>query len=399
MRKTVTASTTELARLSELIDSIYQGATEPNHWNVVLPQISDWVGASKSLLFTPLHTPEKSGFFFNHGIPGSVMHLWSTRYVNDDVMTQAALEKGLLNEDGGVVTGEEIMPIDTYRQSIIYRELNHPNGIDYILSGVIFGFASTANLPTALMCYRDFEMGMFAAEEKERLGILVPHISRSLGVMTRLRNLELRIASNFSALNQLRSGVLLFDEQCAVVFSNRAAKRILDEEDGLRLRHLTANSSLGKVVTDSNKTQVELNLAIRSAVYPDIMEMAHFSRAVKVTRSSGRQEYTLNFSPLAAENEFGSGADIPRAIAFITDNAEPIRLDAELFRKTYGLSPAEIRLTEQMVEGLTVDEAGERLGVSRHTAKSQLQSVYDKTNTNNRAKLMRLIMSLAQIAN
>lgn len=399
MKNSGGASTAELARLSELIDSIYQGATDPNHWNVVLPQIADWVGASKSLLFTPQHTPEKGGFFFNHGIPDSVMYLWSTRYVNDDVMVRAGLETGLFNGDGNVATGEEIIPFETYRQSVIYRELNHPNGIDHILAGVIFGFASTVSLPTALMCYRSSEIGIFASDEKERLGILVPHVSRALGVMTRLRNMELRIASSLSALDQLSSGVLLFNERGAVVFANPAAKRICDGEDGLGLRHLTGSSSLGEVVTNSNNTQAKLNQAILSAVSPDIMEMAHFSRAVMVERPSGRQEYTLNFSSLVAPNEFGSGLDVPRAIAFITDNAEPIRLDAELLKKTYGLTPAEICLTEVMAEGLTVDEAADRIGISRNTAKSQLRSVYIKTNTNNRARLMRLIMSLAQISN
>lgn len=388
----------ELAQLSELIDSIYHSATKPTHWKTVLPQIADWVGASKALLFTPQHPPEKEGIFFNHGIPDSVMYLWATRYVDEDVMTKAAAESGIFNEDGAVYTGEEILPVEVYRQSIIYREMNQPNGIDHFLCSSVFGFASTVNLPTALMCYRNAEVGMFLPHEKDRLRILVPHISRALGVMNRLRSMELQIASSLSSLDQLTMGVLLFDGGGEIVFANRAALHIFEENDGLKLRHLTGSSSLGELMTNFGSTQKELGKAIGCAISPDFMEMAHFSRAVIIPRPSGQQGYTLNFSSLARENEFGTGSSIPRAIAFITDNSEPIHLDVELLRKTYGLTPAEIRLTALMAEGLTVDEAGERLSVSRNTIKSQLQNIYEKTHTNNRAKLMRLIMSLAQVA-
>ncbi len=166
----------------------------------------------------------------------------------------------------------------------------------------------------------------------------------------------------------------------------------------MQLRHRFGASSLGELMAADHRSQAALANAIRSAISPDILGAVHFSRAVSVPRPSGRQDYTLNFSSLASENEFGSGPGAPRAIAFITDNAEPIRLDGELLRKTYGLTPAEVRLTELMAESLTIEEAAERLGVSRHTAKTQLQSIYMKTNANNRAKLMRLIMSLSQVA-
>jgi DNA-binding CsgD family transcriptional regulator len=65
-------------------------------------------------------------------------------------------------------------------------------------------------------------------------------------------------------------------------------------------------------------------------------------------------------------------------------------------RQTYGLTPAEIRVAEMLAECLTVDETAERLGISRSTVKAHQQNIYEKTNTNSRAKLMKLLMSLAQ---
>ena len=396
MQETTSASTAELARLSELIDTIYQGATEPSRWSAILPDIAGWVGARFGLLFTPTHPPEKGGFYFNHGIPESVMQLWSTRWHGEDIVLKTVLERRLFVE-GGVMRGEEVVPFEQMQQPPIYRELNHPNQIDHFLLSVVFDFTSPNGLPTAMNFYRSVKEGSFTPEEQDRLRIVLPHVSRAFGVMVKLREADLKIAASLTALDRLSTGVLLFDARGLVAFANRAARNILEEEDGLRLQHRFGVSSLGEVVTGKTSSQDALACAIRNAVSPDLLHTAHFSRAVAISRPSGRQDYLLNFSSLSAGNEFGSGSDAPRAIAFITDSAEPIRLDGELLKKTYGLTPAEIRLAGMLTECQTVEETAERAGISKHTAKTQLQSIYMKTHTNNRAKLMRLLLSLSQL--
>lgn len=390
----------ELARLSELIDSIYQGATNPEHWNVVIPQIAEWVGSPRGLLLTPLNPPDKGGFYFNHSVSESYMQLYTTKYMPSDVWALRAVEKRLAIEGNVVISDDDLITFDELQQTEFYQDFLSKHDTAHLMSGIVFGVGSPEYLPwTVLTLHRGLNEGAFGPIERERMKLIIPHLSRSVGVMFRLRSMELRIASSQSALDQLSSGVLLFDESGAVVFANRAAKRIFDEEDGLKLRQHIGNTSLGEVQADSHRVQADINRAIRSSVTPTIMEIAHFSRAVMVPRPSGRQDYMLNFSSLAAQNEFGFGAGAPRVIAFITDHAEPIRLDAELLRRTYGLTPAEIRAAESVAEGLTLEEVAEKLCVSRATIKTQLQQVYEKTNTNNRAKLMRLLMSLSQMGN
>ena len=184
----------------------------------------------------------------------------------------------------------------------------------------------------------------------------MPHISRAFGVMAKLRDADLKIAANLSALDRVASGVLLFNAQGAITFANRAARRILEAEDGLQLHHHHGNSSRGDLAARDRKTQDALFRAIEGAISPDIMNIKHFSRAVPVPRPSGRQAYTLNFSSLGMQNEFGTGTDAPCAIAFLTDSAEPIRLDHELLKRTYGLTPAEIRVAESLTESLANKE-------------------------------------------
>ncbi len=387
---------TELAQLSELIDNIYEGTTAPQQWGNILTQIADWVGAPMGLLFTPLHNHENGGFHFNHGIPDHVLQLWNTHWHGKDVYVQIAVERGLIT-DGNVGIGEDLLPFEKLQQEPIYRELNHPNGIDHFLFSVVFGLSAENDRPTIMSFYRSLNDGNFTESHKYRLQLILPHVSRALGTMVRLRDMEFKAAASLAALDRLNTGIVLFDSGGALCFANRSAQRILAEEDGVRLRHLTENSGLGEIIIEDSKAQENFSNAIKNAISPDPLHTLHFSQAVSISRPSGRQAYTFNFSSLATQNEFGSEDNTPHAIAFVTDSAEPIRLNAELMKKTYGLTSAEIRVAEMLAECLTVEETAEQLGISRSTVKAHQQHIYEKTNTNSRAKLMKLLMSLAHM--
>ena len=397
LQREVVSSQVELARFSGLLDSIYQAATEPNYWNKILPQIAEWVEAPKGLLFTPLVAPASGGYYFSHGMPEAMMQLWATKYEKKDIWAIRGVERGLLFE-GNVMLGEEILPTEEFRSSEIYLELLSKYDVTHLLSSIVFGLGTpgTQQTPWAVCAfYRGLNDGPFFEVQRDKLKLLVPHISRALGVMMRLRDAELRAASSLAALENVGGGVLLFRPDGVLTFANRVARRILEAEDGLGVQLRHNDSALGHLFAEDSRAHSVLTAAIRNAVTPDPLRTEHFSHAILVPRTSGRQAYAINFSTLSAHNEFGSSVDAACAIAFLTDSAEPIRLDAELLKQTYGLSPAEIRVAEKMAECLTVSEAAEQLSLSGSTVKAQLQSIYDKTNTNSRPRLMRLLMSLA----
>lgn len=57
--------------------------------------------------------------------------------------------------------------------------------------------------------------------------LLLPHISRALGVAQRLRGADLKVAACLTALDKLQAGVLLIGRNRAVSFANRAARHLL----------------------------------------------------------------------------------------------------------------------------------------------------------------------------
>lgn len=62
-------------------------------------------------------------------------------------------------------------------------------------------------------------------------------------------------------------------------------------------------------------------------------------------------------------------------------------------RAMLGITAAEARLVEQLVGGLSVSEAADLLGISVHTARSQLKSVFGRTGIRRQADLIRHVLT------
>lgn len=233
-------SNAELTRFSELIGLIYEGATDPSRWTKdILPAVAAYIQAPECILFTSLHTPQNGGYFFLHGITQDHIDLhidlYMNKYHDEDIWTIAAIENKLYFE-GNVVIGETVVPREKLLASKIYKEcLSLDKNMAQLMGSIVFGTETGNSMPTAFSFFRGLHHPNFSEDDADRLRLILPHISRSLGVMQRLRTAELTVATSMAALDRLSSGVLLLDQFGIVAFANRSAKRMLEDEDGLRL--------------------------------------------------------------------------------------------------------------------------------------------------------------------
>jgi DNA-binding CsgD family transcriptional regulator len=90
----------------------------------------------------------------------------------------------------------------------------------------------------------------------------------------------------------------------------------------------------------------------------------------------------------------------PRLLARCSSRNHPPRelgdtspFPAELFVRRYAITPAESRVMMLLVQGMTISEAAEALGISPPTTKTHLARLFDKTGTSRQADLVRLAMS------
>lgn len=390
----------ELAQLSDLIGLVYEGATDPSRWTKdILPAVAEYIQAPECILHTALHTPQNGGYFFIHGITQERVDVYVNKYHGDDVWTRAGLEKNVFTE-GNVITGDELVPREQFLESKIYKELlsrEENKNQTQLLTSIIFGLDATNSMPAICSFFRGLHHPDFGEEDRARLRLVLPHLSRSLGVMQRLRSAELTVATSLAALDRLPSGVLLMDGSGAVAFANRSALRMLEDGDGLRLRKLTNTAGLGNLVAENTAACKAISDAISATLNRDPYATPHFSKCVTVPRISGVASYTLQLSALGDHNEFGGGGGSGAfaTIVFIADGAQEINIDPAILQSAYGLSATEARVAVALLDCSSAKEVAERLGTSHHTVRTQINQVYAKLGVNSRARFVKLLLGLA----
>ena len=387
----------ELMLFSNLIGLIYEGATAPSRWTTdILPAVAAYIGAPACILYSPLHTPQNGGYFFLHGITQEHVDLHVQKHYDKDVWKIAFDEKNMWIT-GNVVIGDEVVPRTQLLASDFYREcLSLNKNMVQLLTGFVFGMDSTTSIPGVCSFFRGTHHPDFDETNRTRMRLLLPHLSRSLGVMHRLQSAELTVASSLAALDRLPSGVLLLDGSGTVAFANRPAQHMLEEGDGLRLRKLSHAAGLGDLVAESVADSGAIRDAISATLRRDPYGTGHFSQSVTAPRTSGLASYTLQFSALGEHNEFAGSRTAFAAIIFIADGLKTIDVDPAVLQRTYGLTPAEAKVAVTLLEFASAKEVAGVLSVSPHTVRTQIRNIYAKLGVDTRTRFVKLMLGLAK---
>jgi DNA-binding CsgD family transcriptional regulator len=380
-----------LERFSALVHQIYEGATDSSAWTRIVAAIADHLDAEKGLLLTPFDAPDKGGFIFPHRITQQHIELWKSRYLPEDLWARRMVERNLFYE-GNVVLGRDITTREELLESRWYREFLSEMDLFQFVCGIVFTVGRADVPSTGLPFYRGVNAPPFEEEHRERLRLLMPHISRSLSVMFKLRDAEFRIAASLQALDRIRQGILLLDEQARVCFANSTAERILRQEDGLWLGEATGGHRT--LDTTDPLAQTALAYAIQAGVRAPEMEASHSAQTILVRRPSGSTSYAVQVSYLPETNPYRLGPQTPRAIVFIRDGTLASQPEAALLQRVFDLTPAEARAAVALCDGGSLETVAAQLNIKLNTLKTHLKSIYTKTSADNRAALTKLMLSL-----
>lgn len=100
----------------------------------------------------------------------------------------------------------------------------------------------------------------------------------------------------------------------------------------------------------------------------------------------------LRLSPLAPESPYLTAW--PRACALLLlELPAPVESEAQWLARTvqqFHLTGAEARLLEHFAAGATLSAVAKSAGLSIHTVRSHLRSIYEKTGCHRQAELMRM---------
>jgi DNA-binding CsgD family transcriptional regulator len=178
---------------------------------------------------------------------------------------------------------------------------------------------------------------------------------------------EEALATAGAGLGAARVGLLAVDRRGFVAHANDTAARLLPVTPGTRSDMIArAAAALGA---------------------PDVHGDAVFREPVSSTR-------ILEFRRVSGSEPAGWACAVPALTLSVTVLDTSPSPNAATIAAALGVTPAEANLCAELVRGLTVAAAAARLGIRMPTARSQLRSVFAKTETRRQAELMALLACL-----
>ncbi len=201
---------------------------------------------------------------------------------------------------------------------------------------------------------RPAQRGPFTVDDRERLQELVPHLTRAWDLAFRLRDAADARDLAWASLDAMAEAALAVDGAGRVLRGNAAGEEL--RRRGVIPRELPGRGPLA-------------------------------SRAPARTRRHGRT-YLWVYRPVPARLARSGAA----ALVFVSEETQVALPCDGWLRARFGLSPAEAELAIALLDGVSLKENAERRGVTEATARSQLRSVFRKTDTTRQGQLVSRIL-------
>lgn len=332
--------------LDRLVGMIYESALEPALWRVVLSDLASQVGAD-------------------------VFHLlgWSGKSQTAalDVTSHPSGSAPVLHSGYGVVNPKSELALKAGSGVVIARFAHH----EY------------ADVSLALL--RDAKRGAFEPEHELVLARLMPHFNRSLRLMEHARTATQSGDLASAGQDAAALGVIALDRAGRLLHCNRNAAALLKAGEVLALCHgrLACANEVQKgkwaeAVEIIVQTGQSANLLLYNAARPD-------------------ERYSITLMPLPKQRR-GILADAADGMLCLVVPLDHRRIaTARQLMQLFGLSAAEARLARALASGATLESYAVENDLKLPTVKSQLRSLFEKTDTDRQSAVVRLIVGIPAV--
>lgn len=230
---------------------------------------------------------------------------------------------------------------------------------------------------------RSPEQAIFTREQLAVFNLFLPHLNRAVELYTKMAELNAGYNHERLALHSVQRGIVVCDSSYKVVFKNAAAETIFNSDKGIQLHP-------GNILGFSDKEfgkrfSFQLIKAMKVSIESDNGE------EIVMSYHNKKENITIVMAPLtSAEQEPGQSHRGGVMLNFYDWSVRPT-INIEALQQFFQLTPAEAKISALLLQGLGGKEIAEQIQRSRETVKSQLQSIFRKTNTSRQSELVALL--------
>jgi len=224
--------------------------------------------------------------------------------------------------------------------------------------------------------HRGVDQAVFGEVERMAAQRFSGHLQRALRLQAHTQSLQTKAELGARAIDMLALAMVIVDATGKILHLNFAAEQLLSNV----ACELSCKAGYLSDTRLANKNRLS-GLIAAATNYPAV------AGVMVLGDSEPRQVFV---SPLPAASPFAHDWQIPLALVLVVEAGKAL-LPLQLLGKLYDFSAAELRVASSLLAGKSPEEYAEEANVTMNTVRSQLKSMFRKTNTRRQAELVAVL--------
>lgn len=365
------------AELSNLLGLVYHGPLESTPWASLLDVLRKRFAASFFTLVLRNPDHQRPGLIVNASVHGPLLPgepSYSEHYYSICPFIDWPVDQ--------VASADQVLGTESWLGHEFYRNYLRSLDLRHVL---VANMRTAAGMHCALFACRDHASEDFNQAQINLIRLLLPHLQQAVDLHSAVDQLDAERQLYAATIDRLMVGTAILDENGRMMRCNRAAQRLFDSRDGLECRH-------DKLCAFASHENRALQHAIQ-AVLKQRQRGLDDLQVLTLARPSGEMPLNLLLRPIAMSYQAQNGTRRPAVAVFIRDPADSPQASRNLLRSLFQLTRTETEVAMLVMDGQTLDETAEALGVSRNTVRAHLRGVFAKTGATRQAQLVKTLLN------
>jgi|JI10StandDraft_1071094.scaffolds.fasta_scaffold339354_1 DNA-binding CsgD family transcriptional regulator/PAS domain-containing protein len=370
----------DMFQIDPVISALYEATLEPERWRDALQAMARLSGAQAAVFVDMDYALSVLWRHVLHNVDEEAHLTYLQRYAQIDPRLPVMMKAPELRW----VSDLEALPDAIRLESPVYRDYLRPAGLrECLMAKTAVEGARHGNLVLLRMGVED----VFSAEQRQLLGLLLPHVDRAIRISRRLAAFAWALAFGGRGVEEYADPVATLTERGDISEANPAFEALLKSQSLFR------TDGNKRLVCISSDAQRRFHQAFSDALELSKGNTRHGWRSMPVLtveRADG-PPFLVTVAPLMQLQ----GHPWFERTGVLVKVSDPLRPPSgSVLQEGFGLTPAEARLACALLAGGTLKDAATRIGISPNTAKTQLQVVFQKTRTGRQQELVSLLRSI-----
>ncbi|MGD0443112.1 MAG: helix-turn-helix transcriptional regulator [Edaphobacter sp.] len=364
--------------LSDLLADLYAAPLEPEKWQAFFDRLCRLTNIASGFMISV--RPEGNAILAGGGLnfDPEITDRYNQHYGAIDPYTEPTMS----NHRIGVIRGDELVSRADLVKTELYNEILVPYGLGHM---TLMTCECSGEAVSKFPLWSSPKDGPMDAASTHVLETLIPHVRTALLLRSKIAAADASNLFSETALDAMSIAAFLVTGKGQIRHMNRLAAGYLEGAEGLRSRD-------GRLIATDSHEDAQLQFLMAGASGEKDASVSLPGGAMRIVRPLARA--SLQVAVVPAPERYRPAESGSCALVFVSDPASRPRPRAALMRALYGLTPAEARLADLLVQGFEVREAADRMRTTVETARFHLKRVLAKTGTRRQTELMRLMLSL-----